>query len=331
MIRSYKRLTLAICLPLLWQTYAAGNVPVVFNVPPDVAPVTLADGEVLNLLPSGAIPVGFNSTAGSVVNVAGGTLDQFSTIRGALNIFSGGTGSSTFARGATVTLIDGSLGDQFALTDGGHLKVLGGHVQFFLNSVDSAVTVQGGQVDFAETLRQSELNLDSGTMFGFMNFTDHSTINMSGGLLGEMKIGGSSVFNQSGGALMTGVPFVIYADGSANLTVQSALLNGSPVPGLSPGSSTALDVTGMTGVLSGILKDGSPFQFELHPNLNFDPKTAIIVTNPALTIDRSPARSSVTVTLSQVPEPGVVTLLGASALAVVLMRRRQMSVPTSPV
>ncbi|MCA9187007.1 MAG: hypothetical protein R3E01_09675 [Pirellulaceae bacterium] len=199
----------------------------VIHVPPETAPKSIRAGQTLHVHPTGNVGDFFRAGPGSAIVMDGGQL-----------------GNDSEVRGATVTLIDGTIGESFRLFGNAVFDVRGGRVRDFMDVGSNAVVnVSGGQIGI-------------GARFG----TD-TVANISAGVIGS--------FFQGDEVLLSGG--VIGSTFSANaLTVEGGefLLDGEAVSGLeNPGNSVLVALN--AGVLSGILTDGTPFAFSTQYNDSF--------------------------------------------------------------
>lgn len=167
-----------------------------------------------------------------------------------------------------------------------------------------------------------QLNLSAGASLDAFTINGGGELNLLGGSLGTFSVNQGGVVNVTEGAL-TGVANVNeggelnVAGGSLNGLILSQpggelnlfgtdfSLGSDPIEGLTLGSPLTIDARGVE--LEGTLADGSLFSLDLN---------GTFVTEA----DFFPAGSTVTVTL--VPEPGAVALLGAGGLLLGSRRRR---------
>jgi hypothetical protein len=320
-----KNLAIAFLTVALTPAAGLGFGPTVYNVPPDPLPTSLAAGEILNFYDGGFVPEFYETAPGSVVNVHSGFFAFFPYINGDLNVYGGTTGTTMFATGGTLNVFGGKLGDQTSLING-ELNVYGGEVEFSLNAYDSVVNVQAGQVGFAENLTRSVLNISGGEVYGFANSPSQSTINLSGGTLGDTRLGGESILNMNGGTFPPNAYVVAYPDSQVNLKVRAASLNGQPIAGLAYGVTAPIDFTNLVGELTGVLEDGSPFEFSLILDAGPDGPGAVIVTDPTRPSAGGSPAGSVVVNITLVPEPSL-TWTVLLAMASFGMQRRRTKIP----
>jgi len=271
----------------------------VINViePGDVAPKGVRAGQTLNLGPDrsmtafGAVDatvniagtVGVLETARSAVNVnpdgvitrmelhagthavinPGATVDQLYPLSGA-SVVTSGTIPHVRVDGGSLTVTGGQVGgnqsiDEFMIVDGGVLNVAGGLLLKDWFALSSQVSVSGGtigtpSVDAEFYADASQVNISGGHFISSLALIDCAST-ISGGtftsidvLRGQMTILGRSF-------ALNGVDF------------SDELLPNQPFL-----------LTDRTGVLSGVLFDGSPFSFEL---ASFSGATTLNVVIPA--------------------------------------------------
>jgi len=207
-----------------------------------------------------------------------------------LNVFDTGVLPSGFlvAFGGELNVYSGTVGDNLLIDHGGVVNINGGHIG-----------------DFVLPLPGSELNISGGTFTDIIQ-ADNAVLNITGGDLGGILVAtNNSVLNISGsnvgGDLITNT-LSVESGSVANLYVTDAVLgDGTPLD-LEFGVTTVLDARGM--VLEGHFADGSAFVFHLDDVFDGN--------------DYFPA-GALTVTL--VPAPGSMAMLGLGGL-VVLRRRR---------
>lgn len=299
---------------------------VVYNLPPDVPPATLAAGDAMNVYAGAGTVDQLDAAAGSTINVHGGAMGLLTYTSGEMNIYGGKASSTVVGAGATVNLVAGEIPNALYMNADSTLNMSGGKFAF-LNASASVINLSGGNISVLQQLQTSTLNMTGGQiLLGFRSVTG-STINLSGGTLGDDQIGGDSRLNFSGGSIAPKAYFAALADSTVHLIARAALLNGTAIPGLSLGNETAIDLTNITGTLNGILKDGSPFSFALRldrPESSAQGQGPIIVTNPSV-VQSGPPRSNVKVLITLVPEPSSASLVALCAGSVLMSvgRRRQ--------
>ncbi|MGI9456230.1 MAG: hypothetical protein ACR2NU_06680 [Aeoliella sp.] len=132
------------------------NGDAVFYVPPDVAPDSIGAGDVLHLDVGGTLPKNFSATAGSTLNMRGGSIGDFSGSFGDVNI-SGGTVGSNFSAGdgSLVAITGGSIGFSYSADQGSTTIIGGGEIAILFNA-DAGAEVRLFGLEF--TLGGSSIN-----------------------------------------------------------------------------------------------------------------------------------------------------------------------------
>lgn len=175
------------------------------------------------------------TVASSEANISGGTIgDDFRTYVGSTVNISGGTiGDDVVARGATVNIVGGTIGDDF-FTSASTLSITGGTIGDDFRVVASTLNISGGT--FGDDFRISE-----------------STVDISGGTFGD----GFAVETDTGSVFASTV----------NLSGTSFILDGVELADLEVGETFLIDPTSLPFdrevMLTGVLADGSAFEFEL--------------------------------------------------------------------
>lgn len=186
----------------------------------------------------------------------------------------------------------------------GFLESIGGDagdIQLNLSAGASldAFTINGG----------GELNLLGGSL-GTFSVNQGGVVNVTeGALTGSANVNNGGELNIAGGSL-DGL-IISEPGGELNLFGTDFSLNSAPIEGLTIGSTLTIDTRGVD--LEGTLADGSPFRLPL--NGTFVAEADFFPTG-------SPAFPGSTVTVTLVPEPGAVALLGAGGLLLGLRRPR---------
>lgn len=259
-----------------------------------------------------------------LANVSGGTIGDLVTFGGTLNLSGTGIiGTNVQATsGSTINMSGGQIDNELFLQSGSVLNMTGGvigeaELGFGVEVNDgSVVNLSGGSIGQISDIEIGGiLNMTGGTMqrgidvFGVANVSGGDVLkwgdvesggilNFSGGTLGfgfDVKSGGT--INISGGVI-DGTDFDVDSTGTVNLTGTAFFLDGIAI-----GSGTVAD---RDAILTGTLLDGS-----------------------AISLDLASANASgvgyfhtdSTLTVSVIPEPGSLALLGLGGLA--LLRRRR--------
>jgi hypothetical protein len=233
---------------------------------------------------------------GQVLNLSGGGElgDNFAAVDATVNITGGTVGQSLEVVNSSVTITGGEVGPNFVVLDGSQININGGVVGDFLNALSgSVVNIRGGEVgdrfmagmpDGSST--DVTINMSGGTIGRVPQFFSGATANISGGVIGNQ------LFANAGSTInLIGRSFILDGvDITSTLTVEELFA-----------------IIDRDVVLEGVLADGSPFSFELNSRFsgnsdNFD--------------------TTATLTVTLVPEPGTVALLGVGGLMVMRRRRR---------
>jgi hypothetical protein len=300
----------------------------VYNLPPDVPPTALVAGDVMNVFAGAGTVDQLDAALGSTINLQGGSMGLLTYLYGVLNIHSGNASSTTAASGGQINLYGGASGSLY-LTDNSTLSMSGGNVNGFFSANNSVVTLSGGRIQTVESIQNSTLNISGGEIVMSMapSLTT-STFNMSGGVLGDLRLGSGTRLNLSGGAISPLGHFIVDSQSVLALSVKGASLNGLGIPNLSPGVTTPVDVTNLTGQISGLLAGGESFVFQLRPEA---PKT--LLEKGAFVVTAPPQRGgTVQILVTLVPEPGTAELFAVAAVSIGgIVRNRQMrlSLPRS--
>ena len=253
----------------LHQTALPPIGPAAINLPGDLLPLGIRQGQTLTVGAGGMVGAGsfsnanFVAGAGSTMHVNGGTIGRnFEAVGATVNLTSGEIGSQAdLLDGAVLNMSGGTLGNDFQVHTGGVANISGGTLQnssSFTPALEAfpgaVVNVSGGSIGQGITLRGAEMNISGGSI-GARLFAvqDFATLT-------------SAVVNVSGGTFEGSVQASIGSE--FNLFGTDFLLNGVEIPSLvidEPFTVTDRDVT-----LSGVLADGSPFSFELNSTIGFN-------------------------------------------------------------
>jgi hypothetical protein len=264
-LRAQCALAVAFCLGFAQTSGASGTV---YNIPPDPAPTEIGAGDVVNL--STELFGGFMAGAGSTVNIQAG----------------GGIGIGLYSRGE-VNVLPGALGLGSWTLDGGVLHATGGHLGWSTVQNGGHVVVDGASMSGPTELRNSTAEFRSGRMDGVYVF-DGSTMTIhSAGVLGAVILELNAELNIRGGGLAPQPPPAniptLDASGQLNLFVRSAMINGSPIPGLTLGASVTIPERNVD--LETVLADGTAYVVPLTPfnggsvgDYTFHPSSIVTVT-----------------------------------------------------
>jgi len=232
-----------------------------------------ADGSAV-AISGGTVGTHFYAGNGSTMTITGGSIGPFSDL----------------IRGSTMMLNGGSIGDDFNVRDGSTLTITEGSIGDNLRVDSSSVTIGGGRVgDDVRAGHDTVITISGGRVGDRFIAFDDSNVILSGGTIGE--------------------GFGAAAGSTIHLLGREFLIDGLPLEALvSPGDSLVLETRGERR-LTGTLRDGSPFGFDLNPtrdgdNDYFDPAATLRLT-------------------LVVPEPGTLLPTIFAAVIVLLSRRRR--------
>jgi PEP-CTERM motif len=291
----------------------------VFNLPLDAAPAGLRHGQTLNVGPGGIVRDYFTAV-GATVNIEGGTVgNKFLAEKGTVVNISSGKFTSLITHDSTLNITGGEVGDQgrglsaYSST----VNISGGFIHNNSGaSGNSIVNVSGGTVGSGFMTRNSTTMYISGGEVQDLNAVQDSNIFITGGrvggfnlLSGTARIEGGQVYGNlttftgselylTGGELSGDL--VVSTGSIIHLTGTSFILDGLDLtPQLIPGEEVLITEQGVT--IEGLLADGLPFSFDIVTNTStFLPDTVL--------------------TITLIPEPATLGLIGIGALAV--LRRR---------
>ena len=200
-------------------------------------------GGTLNLSGSASIGSSADFELGSVLNISGGTIGNNLDIGGIGNISGGSIGLLARAlSGSVVNFTGGSVAGGFDAAEGSEVNISGGDLG---NSFDA----QDGSV----------VNISGGTFGSVFNPEAGSEVNISGGTFGDFFTNEGST-DISGGTL--GNSFRNLSESVLNLTGTEFLLDGVLLDSLVAGEAFTINDRDVT--LSGLLADGTPFEFDLN-------------------------------------------------------------------
>jgi hypothetical protein len=268
-----------------------------FNVPPDNLPPELVFSDVLNLSTViNNILFSSSSTSSDINLLPGGGFEVGVYTRGSVNAQPGavGLGSLVLDSGSFIAM-GGSFGPTSVLNDGG-IRFDGARMLDGVQLINSSIQFISGQ-------------LGSPVLGGG---TGSSLIIESEGVSGEILANSPSEVSILGGAFTETEGPRINTAGRTTFVVRHALLDGAPIPGLTPRGT--VEITSRNVVLEGVLDDGSPLDIVL---ATADSPTTRHVFSP-------PARVFVFLT----PEPDAVGFAAIALLA--LMRHRTGQRPALP-
>jgi hypothetical protein len=251
--------------------------PTVITASVDPVPLGIRAGQTLVVDSGASVASHFNAGWGSTVEVqAGGMVGaNFEALGAVLNVFGGSVDGATVYAGSEVNVVDGSVGS--VLADGGSHVTVSGSSVFFIDVIrGSTLNISGRSVVGGFNAHSgSTVNVSDGSHVNLIRPLSGSTVNIFDGVVGDdlaaeigsrVHISGGTVGNRltarsgssvvlSGGSFGD---FVEASPGSA-LTIRGGefRINGVPVSVQGPG---AVNIP-TSGVLSGVLADGTPFAF----------------------------------------------------------------------
>ncbi|QDS99281.1 PEP-CTERM sorting domain-containing protein [Adhaeretor mobilis] len=265
------------------------------------------DGSVFTIT-GGDLGSNFDAKAGSVVNISGastmfGTLWEFES--GSNVTVSGGMFSlnGKISGTASVNISGGSFGTNLIVTSN-DLAIAGGDFSQVLAKNGSVVNIGGG--DFGANFSAesgSEVVVNGGSFGNGFNPNAGSVVTITGGEFDDF-------FTNDGTTSISGGTFdashIFRSSGDTNFTGTAFFIDGVPIAG-----SGLQPITDRGGAkLTGILQDGSSIDVDLFAT--------------GIQVDERDTRDffSGGLTVTIVPEPGSLALLGLSGLALAVVRRR---------
>jgi hypothetical protein len=277
----------------------------VINSPPDVAPTILGSDTQLNVVANGIHePITISPGATNIeVNVMGGSVDSIDLGHGNGSAINRHGGYIGFADADLINIYGGSssiIGAGSSQFQGGDVyNLYGGDIQIVVGSGPGSVINLIGTETSVVNLQSGPTPLPPGA--------NGPTLNMTGGAIIDIfEISANSTANVSGGVLPAYGGIDVAAGGELNLIVTQLAIEGNnvdlPLSVRTPilTANTGPDV--VTSNLSGVLADGTPFDFDLR---------------------YFGGASQINVTL--VPEPSTTVMAVALAFATLSLRRGRLS------
>ncbi len=223
---------------------------------------------------------------GATMFVTGGNIDvEFSATEGSTVIIEDGSISHNFEAGSNskVDIYGGSFGKSVSARDGASVNIYGGDFEGGLLIEDAAVVdIHGGEFSSGfEARLGAKVNIESGVL-GNDTYIHDANVHISGGEIGdhveffdgaEVRVSGGSIGKglwvqassqiiQSGG--LFGRQFQAF-DGSTLIIEGFGFeLDGVPIQGLSAVDDTLVVYERGGALLTGILADGTPFEYQLN-------------------------------------------------------------------
>jgi hypothetical protein len=239
-------------------------------------PINVPLGAVLSGILSDGTPFAFASTDDDVLT--NGTITLETTLLPVVtdtDLIVPGNVVGQGIRGQTLTVLGGgAIGDNFNV------------------GPDSVITLlSGGTIGANLEVLGAELNILGGSVGASLDAFAGTVANIYGGTIGgSLGAHPGSVVNVLGGSIGSGVR--AFDDSVINFRGTEFFLNGAPIAGIIPG--IPFELATRTGVLSGLLKDGSSISLTLHGT---DRQGARLISPNAM------------LNLMVVPEPGSAVLL----------------------
>jgi len=276
-------------------------------------------------LNSGSIGEGAEFRNGSELHIRGGSVEpELRVYDGVLSISGGTIGGINGRIDALDSSVEISGGEADRLyVYGGTLAMSGGAIGRVTVDNTSNSEIEGGQLDRLNILEGSQLLMNGGTVLEQIFVADESVVRVSGdatvnsvefsqsssggvlhvdgGSVGDIQVAARTTVNITGGTFTGDV----FAEGGSTVNIfgTSFFRDGEELTDLELGAQTEISTSGST--LSGVLADGSSFELMLYDFANGT--------------DFFEFGSTLTVTL--VPAPGTLALLGLAPLATRRRRR----------
>ncbi len=297
-------------------------------------------GSTVNLLPDGTIASSFSANSGSTVNISGGTVgfrfaarlgstvnisggfirDHFGAGPGSIVTVSGGTISSGSNVSGIFNLSNGAVGDEFQALSGSQVSISGGSIGRLSRARDgSEINITGGSIGGSfSAFPGSLVTLSSGSIGSFSAATG-AILNVSGGIIEDhFSLNSGSTMNLTGGEVG---PFLNVESGS---TIN---MYGGSIPGASVLAGSSINIFGSSFVVDGvnITQDLVLNQAWILDNPSVSIQAvlqdgSLLNTHPFISFQRFAIDPGATVTITLVPEPTTIGLLGIGSLG--LLRRR---------
>ncbi len=166
------------------------------------------------------------------------------------------------AVGANVNMTNGFVGESFDAFDGSVVNVLGGAVEGNFDAMNgSVVQISGGQIGpYFNAHAGSDVMISGGSFGkGFRVLEGSSVAILGGGFAERFYVHDGGQVTIAGGTI--GDNFRAYDGSFIDIRGTEFFLNDAPIEGLAPGLPALISDRDM--ILSGLLADGSPFEFEL--------------------------------------------------------------------
>lgn len=247
-------------------------------------PSGLRSGQTLTLLDGGELGMDFEAID-STLNVEGGTIGiTLAALNSTVNISSGSVGNFfEVLPGSSLNVSGGSVGRGLNARSGGIVDISGGEIDTcFTAHAESLVSISGGSIgDAFEADPGSVVNISGGSIgsrfvsnFGSetnisggsigRGYEAFGVVNISGGEFDSFNVFSDSVVNISGGTFER---LLARTGSEINVFGSNFAIDGEPLDSLmfnDPFTIVDRDV-----ILTGLLVDGSEFQFVLRGFNNF--------------------------------------------------------------
>jgi len=282
--------------------------PATIDVPSAPAPNGIRGGQTVNLGAGGSIGYSYNVSPGGTLNVMGGTVDYtLEAVAATVNLSAGSIGTLAAFRQSQIHVSGGVLGD-LELTQQSEAQISGGTVGDVSVTLGSEVEITNGHL--IESLGVGDGGLArilGGTVDQFVGVDGGGSIQVSGGAFArEIQLDHGALAEISGGKFAAGLRAL--AGSEVRIIGSEFALDGDPIEGLSPGESLVITETDKD--LSGVLRDGTPFEFRLGQQCD-----------RGCTAGGIDPGAQLTISLAAVPEPSAL-LQSLVALAAAARLRR---------
>ncbi|TWT98054.1 hypothetical protein Pla108_22090 [Botrimarina colliarenosi] len=266
---------------------------------------------------SGGTMEGF-TVYGGVVNVSGGSVGGLTCWNGCSASVSGGTVSGLGSNFSTINIGDGASIGRATFGQGSVANISGGIIGEIPSSAYSTLNISGGVFSGAIDTEIVDYNISGGVFEGIV-YAFLGSVDISGGVFGERFIATGNTMNIRGGEFTEGLSVhgsSGVSDSNVNIFGTEFFLDGVPLDLTSwlPTTIAERDV-----LLSGILADGSPFEFNLVST--FTPPVGGSVIDEYFSPDA-------VLTLTLVPEPCASMLVSLLAIGGFLTAPRRTTSPS---
>jgi len=207
---------------------------------------------------SGPIPFGIRSGQSLLIDAPVGRMQYAIGPGSFVDVAPGGSIAKLEAFGATIDVSGGNAGGFIAINSDVHIS--DGDISVAELFKNSYMQVSGGLIRGGLDLSDdSEALVTGGAIEGGLTAQSGSTARVEGGVIDDIRVEADSFAYISGGEVES---LVGLAGAAVTLIGQEFFVDGSPIPGLSPGN--LVEILDRNVTISGILADGSPFSFPLN-------------------------------------------------------------------